>query len=75
VKSAWAYCRVSTTKDEQEESLEAQAAWAERFAREQGATLRIVREQASAKTTVGRPRFNAMMAELGALPKARRPEY
>ena len=71
----WAYCRVSTTKDEQEESLDAQVAWAEKFARDRGSEMHIVREQASAKTTVGRPRFNQMMAELAELSKSQRPEY
>jgi DNA invertase Pin-like site-specific DNA recombinase len=75
VKEFWAYCRVSTTKEEQEESLEAQGAWAEQFARDNEAIVRVVREQASAKTTIGRPRFNEMMAELSGLPKAQRPQY
>jgi DNA invertase Pin-like site-specific DNA recombinase len=71
----WAYCRVSTTKEEQEESLDAQAGWAEELAREKRCKLHVVREQASAKTTIGRPRFNAMMADLAGLPKAQRPQY
>jgi DNA invertase Pin-like site-specific DNA recombinase len=71
----WAYCRVSTTKEEQEESLDAQATWAQEFARAKHCELIVVREQASAKTTVGRPRFNAMMADLAALPKGRRPQF
>ncbi len=37
VNDLLAYCRVSTTKEEQEESLEMQSAWAERFVRERGA--------------------------------------
>jgi DNA invertase Pin-like site-specific DNA recombinase len=71
----WAYCRVSTSKEEQEESLEAQAAWAETFAAEHGVDAVIVREQASAKTTIGRPKFNKMMADIAALPKPQRPQY
>ncbi len=34
----------------------------------------VVRGQTSAKTTLGRPRFNAIMTELATLPKSRRPE-
>jgi site-specific DNA recombinase len=71
----WAYCRVSTTKEEQEESLDAQATWAQQFAREKHCELTVVREQASAKTTVGRTQFNAMMADLAALPKGHRPQF
>lgn len=71
----WAYCRVSTRKEEQEESLDSQEAWARSFAQEAGATLRVFSERQSAKTTIGRPIFNGMMADLAAMPKARRPKY
>jgi DNA invertase Pin-like site-specific DNA recombinase len=70
----WAYCCVSTTKEEHEESLETQQTWAGEFARERGVGILVVREQTSAKTTLGRPRFNARMTELAALLKSRRPE-
>src|SRR5690242_20365425 len=68
----WAYCRVSTSKEEQEESLESQESWARSFASEQGSTVRVFRERASAKTTIGRPIFQGMMAELASLSKSHR---
>lgn len=74
MRSLWAYCRVSTRKEEQEESLEAQEAWARDFAAKSGAAIRVICERASAKSTVGRPVFNRMIADLGALSKAERPE-
>lgn len=76
MSSVWAYCRVSTTKQEQEESLDVQEAWAREFAREKGDLApRLFLEKASAKTTLGRPIFQAMMAELAKTPKARRPAF
>jgi DNA invertase Pin-like site-specific DNA recombinase len=60
----WAYCRVSTLKGEQELSLDEQIRWAQVFARERGARIRIFRERASAKTIVGRPVCSEMLAEL-----------
>jgi len=65
---------VSTRKEEQEESLEAQEAWARDFAAKNGAAVHVIGERASAKSTVGRPLFNRMIADLAALPKADRPE-
>jgi DNA invertase Pin-like site-specific DNA recombinase len=72
-RSAWAYCRVSTTKDEQELSLEQQEAWARGYAAQEGLELTIYRERASAKRTIGRKEFQRMMSELADLPPARRP--
>lgn len=72
-RTAWAYCRVSTTKDEQELSLEQQEAWARGFAAQEGLELTIYRERASAKRTIGRKEFQRMMSELADLPPARRP--
>lgn len=71
----WAYCRVSTAKEEQEESLEAQESWARAFAAELGSQIRVFREQASAKTTIGRPVFQGMMSEIAELQKSKRPTH
>ena len=70
---AWAYCRVSTIKDEQELSLEEQTRWAKSFAKERGLQLVIYEERASAKSIHGRKEFIHMMSELIALPKDKRP--
>jgi len=70
---AWAYCRVSTMKDEQEMSMEEQTRWAREFAHERGLQLVIFEERASAKSIHGRKEFIRMMSELIALPKERRP--
>ena len=70
---AWAYCRVSTIKDEQELSLDEQARWARSFANERGLQLVIYEERASAKSIHGRKEFIRMMSELIALPKDKRP--
>jgi DNA invertase Pin-like site-specific DNA recombinase len=72
-RSAWAYCRVSTTKDEQELSLEQQELWAQQYAEQEGLELAIFRERASAKRTIGRKEFQRMMSELVELSAARRP--
>ncbi len=60
----WAYCRVSTLKTEQELSLEEQVRWAEEFARQCGAVLRLFKERASAKTVVGRPQCARLLGLL-----------
>jgi len=70
---AWAYCRVSTIKDEQELSLEEQSRWAKSFAKERGLQLLIYEERASAKSMHGRKEFIRMMSELIALPRDKRP--
>lgn len=70
---AWAYCRVSTTKDEQELSLEQQEVWARGYAAQEGLELTIYPEGATAKRTIGRKEFQRMMSELADLPPARRP--
>ena len=69
----WAYCRVSTALEAQEVSLDDQEAWARSYAAEKQQPIRVFREQASAKTTVGRPIFQAMMAEMQGLPASARP--
>jgi DNA invertase Pin-like site-specific DNA recombinase len=61
---AWAYCRVSTTKDEQELSLEEQIRWARGFAREKDVRLELFQERASAKTMTGRPICSEMLRRL-----------
>lgn len=60
----WAYCRVSTLKTEQELSLEEQVRWAEEFARQRGAVLRLFKERASAKTVIGRPQCARLLGLL-----------
>lgn len=72
-RTIWAYCRVSTTKDEQELSLDEQERWAKKHAESENAELRIFRERASAKTTIGRPVFQGMLASLQELAAAKRP--
>jgi site-specific DNA recombinase len=74
-RTAWAYCRVSTTKDEQELSLEQQERWAQDYAAKETLDLRVFRERASAKRTIGRKEFQRMMSELAELPAARRPSF
>lgn len=71
----WAYCRVSTTMDEQEVSIEDQEAWAREEATRRGVPIRVFTERASARTTIGRPVFQAMMAELAALAAPARPSH
>jgi DNA invertase Pin-like site-specific DNA recombinase len=58
---AWAYCRVSTTKDEQELSLEEQIAWAKTYGERNNLRIRIFSEKASAKTIVQRPIIVSML--------------
>ncbi len=70
---AWAYCRVSTSKDEQELSLEEQERWARAYALQTGLELAVYSERASAKRTIGRKQFQDMMSELVDLPPGRRP--
>ncbi len=70
----WAYCRVSTTKDEQELSLGEQERWAESYAAGLGEALVVFRERASARSTVGRPEFQRMMASVQGLPASQRPK-
>ena len=72
-RTAWAYCRVSTTKDDQELSLEQQERWAKGYAVDEGLDLRVFRERASAKRTIGRKEFQRMMSELADSSAARRP--
>jgi len=69
----WAYCRVSTAKSEQELSLEEQERWATIYARDAGSDLQIFREKASAKSTLGRPVFQKMIAGLQELVAVKRP--
>ena len=69
----WAYCRVSTKKDEQELSLDEQERWARDHAAHAGEEITVFRERASAKSTLGRPEFQRMVASLQELPAAKRP--
>lgn len=69
----WAYLRVSTRKEEQEDSLEEQQRRAEAFAAERGYALRPFIEQASAKSITGRPILTGLLSELEALPARQRP--
>jgi DNA invertase Pin-like site-specific DNA recombinase len=71
----WAYCRVSTLKTEQEESLDEQFRRAEVFARENDAELRIFSEQRSAKSLATRPVLLGLLAELEALAPRMRPKW
>lgn len=70
---AWAYCRVSTTKHEQELSLDEQVRWAEQYAEANHLSLRVFSEKASAKTIVQRSVCVEMLRDLRALPNAKRP--
>lgn len=69
----WAYIRVSTTKTEQELSLEEQERWARLQADKDKASIRIWRERASAKSVIGRRIFSSLIHDLEELPAARRP--
>lgn len=71
----WAYCRVSTRKEEQEDSLDEQCARATAFASERHLELRLFSEQASAKSITGRPVISSLLAELEALAVRNRPKY
>ncbi len=74
-RSAWAYCRVSTTKDEQELSLEEQQRWARNWAADEGLSVTLFSERASAKTTLGRKVFLEMVSRLESVPAKERPRY
>jgi DNA invertase Pin-like site-specific DNA recombinase len=71
----WAYCRVSTLKTEQEESLDEQFRRAEVFARENDGELRIFSEQRSAKSLATRPVLLGLLAELESLAPRMRPKW
>jgi DNA invertase Pin-like site-specific DNA recombinase len=60
----WAYCRVSTQKEEQELSLDEQVGWAEEFARHRAARLVIFKDKASAKTVIARPQCAKLLGTL-----------
>lgn len=70
---AWAYCRVSTTKDEQELSLEEQIAWAKAYGKANDLHIRIFSEKASAKTIVQRPIIVSMLQALREAPPESKP--
>jgi DNA invertase Pin-like site-specific DNA recombinase len=70
---AWAYCRVSTTKDEQELSLEEQIAWATSYAQSNNLRLRVFSEKASAKTIVQRPIIVSMLQAIRDADPAQKP--
>ena len=71
----WAYCRVSTRKEEQEDSLDEQRDRAIAFATERHFELRLFTEQASAKSITGRPVISSLLAELETLTARNRPKY
>ncbi len=73
--SVWAYCRVSTRKEEQEDSLDTQRERAAAFADERSLELRLFVEQASAKSITGRPILTSLLSELESLPLRQRPTY
>jgi DNA invertase Pin-like site-specific DNA recombinase len=73
-QGVWAYLRVSTAKGEQELSLEEQERWAREHASGLGETLQLFPERASAKSVIGRPVFQKLIAELEGLPSAKRPK-
>jgi DNA invertase Pin-like site-specific DNA recombinase len=73
-RGIWVYCRVSTTKGEQELSLDEQERWAKKHASAADESVTIFKERASAKTTIGRPEFQRMIADLQELPAAKRPQ-
>ncbi len=75
MSTVWAYCRVSTRKEEQEDSLDEQRARATAFAKERHLELRVFSEQASAKSITGRPVLSSLLAELEALAARTRPKY
>lgn len=72
-RGIWAYCRVSTTKGEKELSLEEQERWSRGHASSAGEEITVFRERASAKSTIGRPEFQRMMAAVQELAPAKRP--
>lgn len=74
MRPIWAYCRVSTEKETQELSLADQERWARTHAQKSDAAIEIFREQASAKSVLGRPIFADMLKRLEELPAARRPQ-
>jgi DNA invertase Pin-like site-specific DNA recombinase len=69
----WGYARVSTEKETQEVSLEDQERWLRDHARALDAEVEIFREQASAKSILGRPVFAGMLKRLEELPPSKRP--
>ncbi len=75
LSSVWAYCRVSTRKEEQEDSLDVQQARARAFAAERDLEPRIFVEQASAKSLTGRPVLVELLSELEALAPKKRPKF
>src|SRR5487761_2399323 len=73
MRGIWAYCRGSTMKGEQEVSLEEQEGWARGYAAAADEPVTVFPERASAKSILGRPVFQQMIAQLEELPAARRP--
>jgi len=73
-KVLWAYCRVSTSKAEQELSLEQQCEWAKLTAHQRGCRLVVFSERASAKTIVNRPQCVRMLAQLAESKPNERPD-
>jgi DNA invertase Pin-like site-specific DNA recombinase len=75
MSTIWAYCRVSTHKDEQDESLISQSERAEAFANDNASALRVFEERASARNVTARPVLSSLLQELESLPPRRRPKY
>jgi DNA invertase Pin-like site-specific DNA recombinase len=74
VRPIWGYARVSTEKEAQELSLADQERWVLEHARTNDAEVEVFKEQASAKSVLGRPVFAGMLKRLEELPAARRPQ-
>ncbi len=72
--SIWAYCRVSTRKEEQEDSLDAQRDRAGAFAEQQNCELTVYTERASAKRITGRPVLSRLLADVEAVAPKHRPK-
>jgi DNA invertase Pin-like site-specific DNA recombinase len=72
-QQVWGYARVSTEKEAQEVSLEEQERWLREHARSLDADIEVFREQASAKSVLGRPVFAGMLKRLDELAPSKRP--
>lgn len=72
--SVWAYLRVSTRKEEQEDSLEEQLRLAQAYADKHGLLVKFFEEQASAKSITGRPVLTGLLSQLESAPVRQRPK-
>jgi DNA invertase Pin-like site-specific DNA recombinase len=73
MRPIWGYARVSTEKEAQELSLADQERWLRQHAEANDAAIEVFKEQASARSVLGRPIFAAMLQKLEELPPAKRP--